>query len=53
MYKLLLYFSFGTVVATEDATPDGNHLIFETLDEAEKYGRSTGVTFEAVGVKDE
>lgn len=51
MYKVILYFAFGAVYATENEQPDGDIKYFDTLKEAEDYGHSKGVVFEAVEVK--
>lgn len=51
MYKVILYFSFGAIVATKNKEPDGEPLLFSNLKDAEQYGRSTGLVFEPVEVK--
>jgi len=51
-YKVLLYFSFAAFYATVDEQSGGEILYFNSLDEAERYGRSKSVPFEAVEVKE-
>jgi hypothetical protein len=46
-YKVLLYFSFAAFYATVDEVPNGETLLFDSLEEAERYGRSKSVPFEA------
>lgn len=50
-YKVILYFSFGAVYASVDEVYGGEVLYFNSLEEAERYGRSKTVPFEAVEAK--
>lgn len=50
-YKVLLYFSFAAFYATVDEKSGGEIRYFDTREEAERYGRSKSVPFEAVEVQ--
>lgn len=50
-WKVILYFAFGAVYATDNEQPDGDIRYFDTEREAIIYGRSKGVVFEPVEVK--
>lgn len=50
MYKVILHFSFGSVFMTKNRQPNGEQCLFDTLGEAERAGRSTGVVYEAVRI---
>lgn len=47
-YIVKLYFSFGTIIATDNEQPDGDIRYFDSLADAENYGRSKNIVFEAV-----
>lgn len=51
MYKVLLYFGFGTIYATVNEVPGGDILTFDTLEQAERYGATKGMPYEAVEVR--
>lgn len=50
MYRVILYFGFGAAYAKEKGSDKA--LEFETLKQAEDYGRSKPFVFEAVKVKE-
>ncbi len=54
MYKVMLYFSFGNVIATGDASKK-EHLTFDTLEEAEEWARGNSglAMYEVFKVKEE
>jgi hypothetical protein len=53
-YKVVLYFFFGPTVATVNGVPDGEPLIFDTIQEANQYGRSKApILYEPLELKDE
>ena len=52
-FKVILYFSFGHVIATENEEPGGDIKYFNTRFEADMYGQSKGLIYESVEVKDE
>ena len=49
-WKVALYMSFGVVWASVDEVYGGEIQYFDTLKEAEEYGRSKGVVYEPVEV---
>lgn len=53
MYKVILYFAFGAVYATENEQPDGKIKYFNVEKEAERYARSKNVLFEVVKEKEQ
>lgn len=52
MYKVILWFSFGAMYATEEEEFGGKVKVFETLEEAESYGRHKTVPFETILIKE-
>lgn len=50
MYKVILYFSFTAVYLTKNRRPDGEQLVFESLQEAERAGAKTGMPYETVRI---
>lgn len=50
-WKLILYTAFGPVIAGENQHYGGDHKIFDTMEEANQYGESKKLPYEAVEVK--
>ena len=51
-WKVVLWMSFGAVWASVDEVYGGDIRYFDTLEEAQNYGRSKGVVYETVEVKE-
>lgn len=48
MYKLILHFGWGSVYATKNRQPNGEQMTFDTREEAERFGATIRVPYEAV-----
>ena len=50
MYKVILYYAGGGMFLTKNRRPNGEQMLFESLQEAERAGAQTGLMYEAIRI---